>query len=46
MEDDEHDSDERFPGDAGTMQEKNRDEADQGMAARDHKQKSQQAYEE
>ena len=29
MDDDEHDSDERFPGDAGTMEERNRDQVKQ-----------------
>eukprot|EP00904_Undaria_pinnatifida_P011061 jgi/Undpi1/7085/HiC_scaffold_22.g09559.m1 len=49
MEDHEYDSDDRFPGDAGTMKEKNRDEiarmeAEQGMAAQAHRERSQQAY--
>lgn len=51
MDDDEYDREDRFPGDAGTMQEKNRDEiarmeAAQGMAGRDHQERSQKAYEE
>ncbi|CAN0032826.1 unnamed protein product, partial [Ectocarpus fasciculatus] len=45
------DDEERFPGDAGTMREKNRQEirnmeAARGMTAEDHRERSQQAFEE